>query len=126
MRDFRKIIAWQKADELAVLVYTLTSTFPEEERFGLTSQVRRAAVSVPANIAEGTGRQYLKDFLHFLHIAQGSLREVEYYAHLAQRLKYLDEQQAESLEHACSEAGATLQGFIGSIKRQIESGRAKN
>ncbi|MBN1965459.1 MAG: four helix bundle protein [Anaerolineae bacterium] len=126
MRDFRKIVAWQKADDLAVQVYEATKGFPTEERFGLTSQMRRAAVSVAANIAEGSGRQYLKEFLNFLHIARGSLAEVEYYIHLARRLGYLDDNQAELLASACYEAGAVLQGFITAIAQQAASGRAKN
>ena len=86
MRDFKKILAWQKADDLVVAVYKATEHFPPAECFGLTSQMRRAAVSVAANIAEGSGRETLADFRHFLHIARGSLQEVEYYIHLADRL----------------------------------------
>ena len=70
MRDFRKLVAWQKADALVITIYELTKTFPDVERYGLTSQIRRAAVSVPANIAEGSGRQTLKEFQHFLHTAR--------------------------------------------------------
>jgi len=126
MRDFRKILAWQKADELAVLVYRVTKAFPEDERFGLISQMRRAAVSVAANIAEGAGRQYLKDFLNFLYVARGSLNEVEYYVYLARRLGYSTEDQAERLQGACYEAGATLRGLTDAILRQMSEGRAKN
>ncbi len=126
MRDFKSIVAWQKADDLVVLVYELTGAFPAEERYGLTGQMRRAAVSVAANIAEGSGRQFLKEFQHFLHIARGSVAEVEYYIHLAGRLGYLDAEQVKRLQGAAYEAGATLQGFIGSITRQMESGRERN
>jgi hypothetical protein len=72
MRDFRKIMAWEKADELVVLIYEASRAFPKEERYGLTSQLRRAAVSVAANIAEGSGKQYLKEFRQFLYTARAS------------------------------------------------------
>ncbi len=69
MRDFRKIMAWEKADDLVVLIYEVTKAFPKEELYGLTSQLRRAVVSVAANIAEGSGKQYLKEFRQFLYTA---------------------------------------------------------
>ena len=73
MRDYTKILAWQKADDLTVAVYELTRRFPKDELYALTSQLRRAAYSVPANIVEGSSRESKKDYLHFLHIARGSL-----------------------------------------------------
>ena len=76
MRDFRKIKAWILADELTVSVYGLSKSFPKEELFALTSQLRRAAYSVPANIAEGAGRRTSKDFLRFLDISKGSIKIV--------------------------------------------------
>src|SRR5437867_2666267 len=78
-RDFKKIKAWQKADDLAVNVYEITRTFPKEEIYGMTSQMRRAAISVAANIAEGSARNTVRDYLHFLNLAEASLIEVEYY-----------------------------------------------
>ena len=126
MRDFRNLLAWQKADDLVVGVYKVTAGFPTDERYGLTSQIRRAAVSIAANIAEGSGRQSLKDFVHFLYLARGSLAEVEYYIHLAQRLDYLTSAQALTLGQLRKEAGGTLQGLINAISRQMESGRTDN
>ena len=79
IKSFRDLIVWQQAMALVKQVYLLTKTFPKEETYGLTSQMRRAAVSVPANIAEGSGRGTRKDYQQFLRIAQGSLREVETY-----------------------------------------------
>jgi len=79
MRNFRKLIARQKADDLAVRIYEVTGRFPADERFGIISQVRRAGLSVAANIAEGCGRETVVDFRHFLHWARGSLYEVEYH-----------------------------------------------
>jgi four helix bundle protein len=91
MRDYRKIHAWQEADDLTVAVYQQTKRFPKEELYGLTSQLRRAAYSVPSNIAEGSARGTNKDYLHFLHIARASLTEVQYFIHLSGRLGYLAE-----------------------------------
>jgi four helix bundle protein len=127
MRDFRKIIAWQKADDLAVLVYEVTGkSFPKHELYGMTSQMRRAAVSVAANIAEGSGKQYLTEFRQFLFTARAFLSEVEYYFHLANRLGYLPVEEKTRLEQAETETARTLQGFINSIEKQIASGRKQN
>ena len=85
-RNFKKIKAWQLADNLAVLVYAKSKYFPKKELYCLTSQLRRAAISVPANIVEGACRESRKEYLNFLYIARGSLGEVKYLIHLAQRL----------------------------------------
>lgn len=126
MRDFKKILAWQKADDLAVTIYQITGSFPPEERYGLTSQFRRAAVSIAANIAEGSGKQTLKDFLNYLYTARGSLAEVEYYIHLSGRLNYLNGSQVEQCMAQQKEVGQILQGFINSLTRQVEAGRSHN
>jgi four helix bundle protein len=89
-RSFRDLIVWQKAHDLVLAVYQLTKAFPAEERFGLTSQIRRAAVSVPANIAEGFRKRGQHDKARFLNIAQGSLEETHYYLILSQDLHYAD------------------------------------
>jgi len=89
VRDYTKIQAWKLADDLTVAVYEHTVRFPREEVYGLTNQIRRAAYSVPGNIAEGSARQSTKDYLHFLYIARGSLTEVQYFIHLAHRIAYL-------------------------------------
>jgi four helix bundle protein len=83
MRDYTKIEAWRLADDLTVAIYECTRSFPKEEVYGLTSQLRRAAYSVPANIVEGASRASKKDYLHFLYIARGSLSETQYFVHLA-------------------------------------------
>jgi four helix bundle protein len=127
MRDFRKLTVWQKADDLAVEVYRLTGEhFPGDERFGLTSQIRRAAVSVAANIAEGSARQTLKEFRQFLYAARGSLVEVEYYLHLAHRLGYLPEDATQAAAEAQAEVARLLQGFMNSIEEQMQRGRTDN
>jgi len=79
MRDYTKIEAWRLADDLTVAVYERTRSFPREEIYGLTSLLRRAAYSVPANIVEGSSRESKKDYLHFLYIARGSLSETQYF-----------------------------------------------
>lgn len=105
------------------MVYQETGkSFPSDERFGLTSQIRRAAVSIPANITEGSGRETLKDFARFLHNAQGSLSEVEYYLHLADRLTYFDQGTFKRLEDQRAEVGRLLNGFIKSIQQKINIG----
>jgi four helix bundle protein len=86
MRDYTKIEAWKLADDLTVAIYRMTHSFPKEEAYGLTSQLRRASYSAPANIVEGATRGSKKDYLHFLYIARGSLSETDYFIHLARRL----------------------------------------
>src|SRR5713226_985844 len=97
MRDYTKIEAWRLADDLTVGVYERTRSFPKEEIYGLTSQLRRASYSVPANIVEGSSRESKKDYLHFLYIARGSLSETQYFIHLAGRLGYLSKEEADAL-----------------------------
>jgi len=126
VRDFRKIMAWEKADDLVVLVYEVTKAFPREELYGLTSQLRRAVVSVAANVAEGSGKQYLKEFRQFLYTARASLSEVEYYIHLSHRLGYLDDEKVTKLEEARKETAKILQGFINTVEKQIQQGRIYN
>jgi len=99
VRDHRKLDAFRFADELAICVYRATQTFPASEQYGLTSQMRRGAVSFAANIVEGCARDTEKDYLRFLGIAFGSIRELEYLLSLAKRLGYLDEQTVEDLEN---------------------------
>jgi four helix bundle protein len=90
MKDFRNLNVWQKAHILAVVTYKTTADFPKSEIYGLTSQVRRACISIPANIAEGCGRNSDADFGRFLQIAFGSASELEYYFILAKELGFLD------------------------------------
>ena len=115
---FFTIAAWQRADDLAVKIYQTTKNFPSSERYGLTSQMQRAAVSVAANIAEGSGRQTLADYIRFLYIAKGSLTEVEYYIHLANRLGYLSSEQNNQLNRLQRMTAGALNGFIGFKQNQ--------
>ena len=91
MRNFKRLLVWEKSHELTLRIYELTSAFPREEIYGLTSQIRRACVSIPTNIAEGCGRETPADFGRFLQIAVGSVSETEYLILLAHDLKYLND-----------------------------------
>ncbi|MCF7855118.1 MAG: four helix bundle protein [Candidatus Pacebacteria bacterium] len=118
MRDYKKIKAWQYADDLTVAIYRESKLFPREELYALTNQIRRAAYSVPSNIAEGAGRSSKKDYLHFLYIARASLNETQYFVHLASRLGYLKQEQAEALEKLLKGTFARLYGLIEAVKKE--------
>jgi four helix bundle protein len=118
MRDYTKIDAWKLADDLTVAVYEKTKGFPKDELYGLTSQVRRAAFSVPANIAEGSSRESKRDYLHFLYIARGSLSEAQYFVHLARRLGYLSPNDADALAAQTSATFACLHGLIRAVEKE--------
>ncbi|MGC9523900.1 MAG: four helix bundle protein [Anaerolineae bacterium] len=115
---YRELIAWQKAMDLAVAVYKRTRSFPREEAYGLTAQLRRAAVSVPSNIAEGQGRHSTKEFIRFLGLAQGSLQEVETQIILAARLDYVTEAQETDLLDQCAEVARLLHGLTNALRRK--------
>jgi len=121
MRDYTKIEAWKLADDLTVAVYRATGAFPREEMYGVTSQIRRAACSVPANIVEGASRESKKDYLHFLYIARGSLSETQYFVHLSHRLGYLSDAEAECMIGRTKQAFACLHGLIRAVQK--ESGK---
>jgi four helix bundle protein len=115
-KAFRKLIVWQKAHALVLSIYQLVEGFPKSEMFGLSSQLRRAAVSVPANIVEGYGSGKQGQFGRYLNISQGSLAEVEYYLILAQDLKYISSEQYERAEALRSEVGYLLFRLIAKVK----------
>lgn len=116
MRDHAKLRAFELADELALAVYEATRDFPKDEQFGLTSQMRRAAVSCASNIVEGCARNSESDYLRFLDMAYGSVREVEYQASLAHRLGYLAADAYASLHDRCVESSKVLSGLIRSLR----------
>ena len=115
-RDYRKIVAWQRGHELTLRIYRITQGFPADERYGLTSQLRRASVSIASNIAEGRGRATDRDFKQFLNIAQGSTYEVQTQLLLAKRLKIGDEALLTRAEVLCIETSKMLGAFIQSLK----------
>ena len=117
MRDHTKLRAFELADEVAVLTYKATECFPKEERYGLTAQIRRAAVSVPSNIVEGCARDSQADYLRFLYMAFGSLRELRYQLGLSNRLGFLSTENLMSIEPKIMEAEKVMNGLIKSLKR---------
>src|SRR5437868_11910778 len=119
MRDYTKIEAWRLADDLTVALYERTRSFPRDEIYGLTSQMRRAAYSVPANIVEGSSRESKKDYLHFLYIARGSLSEAQYFVHLARRLGYLSSEEADKLHLQTKLTFGCLHGLIQAVEKEV-------
>lgn len=117
MRNYKKLRAFELADELALSVYRVTKDFPKEERYGLTSQMRRSAVSVASNIVEGSARNSHADYLRFLDIAYGSVCELEYQISLAKRLDYLKEDVTNLLTSQCNETARVLNGLINSLRK---------
>ncbi len=116
--SYRNLIAWQKAKDLALDVYRCTRKFPKDETYGLTSQMRRAAVSVPSNIAEGKGRRSRKDFAHFLYQARGSLLELETQLSIARDLEYLDALTFNNTLGKAEEVGRILNGLVNHLQTQ--------
>lgn len=119
LNNYRDLLVWQKSIDWVEAIYGASRSFAPEERYGLTSQVRRAAVSVPANIAEGAERTTTGEYLQFLGVARGSLAEVETLIILARRLGMLEGQAAESLLGGASEIGRMLVG----LQRSLQSKR---
>jgi four helix bundle protein len=116
MLDHTQLRAFELADKVAVLVYRVTAGFPKEELFGLTSQLRRAAVSVPSNIVEGCARDSEADYLRFLNIAFGSLRELHYQIGLSKRLGFLANEDSTLLEPTVVETEKVLNGLIRALR----------
>jgi four helix bundle protein len=115
--SYRDLRVWQESMDLAASCYRATATFPREELFGLTSQIRRAASSIPANIAEGYGRDSTGAYAQFLRIAQGSLKELETHLLLAERLAFADPATNAPLLSSCDALGRMLRSLIRSIER---------
>jgi four helix bundle protein len=117
-KGFKQLVVWQKAYELTLETYRLSKLFPQKEMYGLTSQMQRAAVSVPANIAEGYERKHRKEYLNFLHISRGSLGELETYLSLAKDLGYLTSDDFEQIDGKRIETGRLLRGLIKSLQKE--------
>lgn len=115
IESHEQLVVWQESHQLVLGIYATTKKFPQDERFGLTSQMRRSAVSVPANIAEGFKRRSKKDKSHFYNISQGSLEELRYYIRLSSDLKYPID--AEPLAERAEHVGRMLHGLIRSLER---------
>ena len=117
----KDLVLWKKSVDLAVEVYRIAQCLPHHERFGLGAQLRRAAVSVPSNVAEGAARRTTRDFISFLHIARGSLAELETQLLLARRLRYVDDASAQSLAIKVEEVGRLLNAVIRGLRRRLET-----
>ena len=116
MQDFHQLKVWQKAHAVALAVYKATGAFPKDEMYGLTSQMRRAAVSIPSNIAEGCGRDSNSDFMRFLHIAFGSASELEYQWLLAHDLGFLAEPTYNELNVEITDCKRMLTALIRAVQ----------
>ncbi len=116
--SYRQLVVWQKAIELVLEIYRATQDFPKEEMYGLTSQLRRAAVSVPSNIAEGQGRFSTGEFKQFLGHAKGSLFELQTQVVIGQKLGYLKDKVAGRLVEASDEVGRMLSGLLSSLRQK--------
>ena len=122
MKDFRNLEVWQKAHQLTLSAYRATRTFPSDERFGLSGQIRSAASSIPANIAEGCGRRGDAEFHRFLQIAMGSASELEYHLLLSHDLQYLDAKDHKEL----SDEAVRVKRMLASLIRTVDEGREKS
>jgi four helix bundle protein len=118
VKSLHDLVAWQKAMELVTEIYQVSQKFPKEEMFGLTSQIRRAAVSIPSNIAEGRGKSSKGESQQFLHHSMGSLAEVETQIVIAQNLGYLNAAEAEPVMEIIAEVGRLLNGLLTSLKKR--------
>lgn len=116
VQNYRQLIVWQKAMEMVLRVYQATKAFPKEEIYGLSSQIRRAVVSIPSNIAEGQARKSTAEFLQFLSIAQGSRAEVETQILIAQQLGYVTDSTAQEILSLSEEVAKLLYALIRSLK----------
>jgi len=125
INSYRDLKVWQKSMDLTVRTYEITRGFPSEERYGLTSQMRRAAASVPANIAEGRERRSTGEFIQFLGIARGSLAELETFLSLSERLGFLQSETGNSLLGECAEINRMLESLMHSLSRRKGKGNSR-
>ncbi|MCW5910815.1 MAG: four helix bundle protein [Cyclobacteriaceae bacterium] len=116
MQNFRDLIVWQKAHQNVLSIYNYTKSFPKEEQYGITSQLRRAATSIPTNIAEGTGKLTKKDFANYLQTALGSSQEVEYLLLLSWELNFLNDKTYQELNNVNNEIKAMLISLIKKVR----------
>ena len=121
MKNFRDLKVWEKSHELALAAYDATSNFPKQEMFGLVSQIRRCATSIPANIAEGCGRRGNGEFHRFLQIESGSASELEYHLLLSRDLKFMDAEIHRSLNRRVEE----VKRMLASLARKVDEERSK-
>lgn len=119
INSYRDLIVWQKSIALVTEIYKLTKTFPAEEKFGIVNQLNRAVMSIPANIAEGWGRESSKNYLQFLRISRGSLMETETLLVISKNLNYIDDENFRMISEKLDEIGKILQGLIKGVQQKI-------
>ncbi|MBW2077998.1 MAG: four helix bundle protein [Deltaproteobacteria bacterium] len=118
--SYQDLKVWQLSMELAEECYHITRGFPKEEMFGMTSQIRRSSAAIPANIAEGWGRSGTKEYIQFLRIAQGSLKELETHLILSQRVGLLEKEKSNRLLAKCNDLGKMIRSLIGSLQPRVK------
>ena len=121
VKSYRDLTVWQKSIDLVIKCYQITSKLPKTEIYGLISQIQRAAVSIPANIAEGKGRNHLGDYTRHLSIANGSLKELETHLIIVERLAYLKQEEIEATLQKCDEIGKMLHHLIQKLNQKRKS-----
>lgn len=119
--DFRNLKVWRRAVDLTAEIYQLTKKLPKDEAFGLSSQMKRAAVSIPSNIAEGQGRESFKEYIHFLSIAYGSLCEIETQVEISKRMSFLKEEETVAAEQMIVETAKMLKSLLSYLKSKTAS-----
>ena len=119
IKTFRDLLVWQKAMRLVTEIYQQTNTFPSDERFGLVSQIRRSAVSIPSNIAEGYGRQSTKDYIRFLQLARGSLYELQTQMEISLNLQYYNQQDFDRINDSSKEIERMMSSLIRKVKETL-------
>ncbi len=126
IESYRDLDVWKAAHQMVLAVYGETSHFPDGEKYGVTSQIRRSAVSIPANLAEGFGKRSVKDFLRYCLIANGSLQETSYLLLLSKDLGYLNDEQYQPLDSLAGKVGSLLGGLERSLRKQLNSTESLN
>jgi len=117
--SYRDLTVWQRAMDLVDVIYELTKSFPKDERFGLTAQLQRCSVSIPSNIAEGHGREHLREYVHHLSISNGSLMELETQVLIASRRRYVDVEEVKRVLGLSRVVGRLLAGLVRALKARI-------
>ena len=117
MKTHKDLKVWQRSLEFVTLIYTMTKNYPQSEKFGLTNQIRRSAVSIPSNIAEGSARNHNKEFIQFLYIALSSASELDTQIRISRNLEFLNEQLSRSLLEELDSISKMIQGLIRSVKK---------
>lgn len=117
-KPHKKLEAWKQSMDLVTEIYTVTNDFPHQEAYGITNQIPRAAVSIPSNIAEGAARQTKKEFMNFLHVAQGSLSELDTQIEIATRLRFMNGERRESLNERMEPVDKMITGLIRHLSKK--------